>query len=145
MKTGDGETHPWVRIPPLPPLQSLSGHCVYATARHQRLKQPGLRSHDPDLAGIDLDALSQRAQMVAAIASTFQPDTLTRCRGELSQHLRRDGLLPRVLEHGLRPVGIHLGLIADGLEAVDAVFQRRIVQIGYARFDGVIEPLEPQF
>jgi hypothetical protein len=68
--------------------------------------------------------------VIAAIASTFQPDTLARCRGELSKHLRRDGLLPRVLEHGLRPVGIHLGLVTNGFEAVDAVFQRRIVQIG---------------
>src|SRR3546814_19439254 len=36
-------------------------------------------------------------------------------------------------------------LIADGLEAVDAIFQRRVVQIGNARFDGVIEAFEAQF
>lgn len=46
-----------VRLPPPPPLQSLSGHCAYAAARHQRLKQLGLRSHDPNLAVRDLDTL----------------------------------------------------------------------------------------
>src|SRR5207249_4355644 len=38
-----------------------------------------------------------------------------------------------------------LGLIADRLEAVDTIFQCRVVQIGNARFDCVIQPLEPQF
>ncbi|MFO1259865.1 MAG: hypothetical protein U1E68_02140 [Sphingomonadaceae bacterium] len=83
--------------------------------------------------------------MVAAIAAAFQPDTLAGGRGELSQHLRRDGFLPRVLKHGLRPVCIGLGLIANSLKAVDAIFQRWIVQIGNARLDSVIEPLEAQF
>ncbi|WP_219993569.1 hypothetical protein [Asticcacaulis tiandongensis] len=83
--------------------------------------------------------------MVAAIAAAFQPDTLAGGRGELAQHLRRDRLLPRVLEHGLRPLCIGLGMIADGLEAVDTIFQRRVVQIGHARLDSVIEPLETQF
>ncbi|MFE3838340.1 hypothetical protein [Pseudogemmobacter sonorensis] len=83
--------------------------------------------------------------MVAAIAAAFQPDTFAGGRGEFAQHLRRHRLLPRVLEHRLRPVCIGLGLIADGLEAVDAVFQRRVVQIGNTCLDGVIEPLEAQF
>src|SRR5271168_5246996 len=34
------ETVSRVRIPPPPPLQSLSGHAGYATVRHKRLKQP---------------------------------------------------------------------------------------------------------
>jgi len=33
--------------------------------RYERLEQPGLRSHDPNLTFRDLDALSERAQMVA--------------------------------------------------------------------------------
>ncbi|MEZ5688433.1 MAG: hypothetical protein R3E21_06565 [Caenibius sp.] len=45
----------------------------------------------------------------------------------------------------MRPVGVGLGLIANSLEAVDAVFQCRVVQIGNACFDSVIEPLEAQF
>ncbi|TWG99364.1 hypothetical protein L598_001500000870 [Mesorhizobium sp. J18] len=83
--------------------------------------------------------------MVAAIAAAFQPDTLAGGCGEVAQHLRRHCLLSCVLEHGLRPLGIGPGLIADGLKALDAVFQRRVVQIGDACLDGVIEPLEAQF
>ncbi|MDQ7263735.1 hypothetical protein NM680_18215 [Paracoccus sp. PS-1] len=83
--------------------------------------------------------------MVATVAATIQTDAFARGGGELLEHLRRDGLLPRVLEHGLRPLGISLGLIANGLEAVDAVFQGWVIQIGDACLDGVIEPLEAQF
>ena len=36
------------------------------------------------------------------------------------------------------------GLIADRLEAGDALLQRRGVEIGHAALDGVVEPLEPQ-
>ena len=53
--------------------------------------------------------------------------------------------MPRALEHRLCPLGIGLGLIADGLEAIDPIFQRRVVQIGHARLDGVIEALEAEF
>ncbi|QYK45146.1 MAG: hypothetical protein KF794_15645 [Xanthobacteraceae bacterium] len=70
--------------------------------------------------------------MVAAIAAAIQPDTVAGGRGELAQHLRCDGFLTCVLEHGLRPVCVGLGLIADGLEAVDAVFQCRVIEIGHA-------------
>jgi len=83
--------------------------------------------------------------VVPAIAAAVQPDTLAGGCGELAQHLRRYRLLSCILEHGLRPVGVGLGLIADGFEAVDAVFQRRVVQIGHARLDGIIEALEAQF
>ncbi|WP_395710443.1 hypothetical protein [Reyranella sp.] len=61
--------------------------------RHQGLEQPGLRSHDPDLADIHLDTLGERAQMVPAIAAAFNLDTLPRCAGELVQRLRRHRLL----------------------------------------------------
>ncbi|KNY18065.1 hypothetical protein AKG11_02635 [Shinella sp. SUS2] len=83
--------------------------------------------------------------MVAAIAATFQPDTVAGGCGELPQHLRRHRLLSCVLEHRLRTLCVRLGLIADGLESLDAVFQRRVVQIGNARLDGVVKPLEAQF
>ena len=48
-------------------------------------------------------------------------------------------------EQRLRPVGIGPGLIAENLEASDALLERRVVQISHARFDGVIEPLEARF
>ncbi|NDV89561.1 hypothetical protein GTW51_23325 [Aurantimonas aggregata] len=47
-------------------------------------------------------------------------------------------------EHGLGALGIDPGLIATGFETIDAVLERRVVQIGDARLDGVIEPLETQ-
>jgi len=37
-----------------------------------------------------------------------------------------------------------LRLVADRLEANNAVFQRRVVEIGDTDLDGVIGPLEPQ-
>ena len=76
----DGSGRYWIRRKgtPLPPFQSLSGHCVYAITRYQRLKQAGFRSHDPNLAFGNLDALGERAEVVAAIAAAFSADTLTR-------------------------------------------------------------------
>ena len=82
----------WRTLPP--PFQSLSGHHVRATVRHERLEQPGLRSHDPNFALGDLDALCERAKMVAAVTAPFKPDTLARGVGELAEHLRRDRLAP---------------------------------------------------
>ena len=83
--------------------------------------------------------------MIAAVAAAFEPDALAGGPGELAQHLRRDRLAPRVLKHGLGALGVDLGLIADGLEAVDAVLERRVVQVGDAHLDGVVEALEPGF
>ena len=51
---------------------------------------------------------------------------------------------PALSSHRLGALGVGLGLIADGLQAGDAVLQRRVVQIGDAVLDGVVEPLEPQ-
>lgn len=42
-------------------------------------------------------------------------------------------------------LGIGLRLTTDGLEAVDAVLERGVVQIGDASFDSVVEALEPCF
>jgi hypothetical protein len=49
----------------------LSGHCVYAIARYQRLEQPGFRSHDPNLALGNFDALGECAEVVTAIAAAL--------------------------------------------------------------------------
>ncbi len=83
--------------------------------------------------------------MVSAIAAAFEADTLTCSFDEFAQHLRRDGLAPGVLEHGLGAFGVSLGLIADSFEAVDAVLQRWVVQIGDAGLYGVVEPPEAGF
>ena len=50
----------------------------------ERLEQPGLRSHDPDVSLGDLDTLGERAQMVAAIAAAFETDALAGGRSELA-------------------------------------------------------------
>ncbi|MET4898019.1 hypothetical protein RN629_12810 [Sphingomonadaceae bacterium jetA1] len=81
--------------------------------------------------------------MIAAVASAFKADALARGLGEGADHLRRDGLGAGGVEHGLGALGIGFGLVPDGLEAVDAVFQGRVVNVGHARLDGVVEALEP--
>ena len=77
LKTGVGASPPWVRIPPCPPLRNNDGHSVrrrgYAISG-QHPEQVALRSHDADLAAIDLDPLRQGAKMVAAIAAAFRAD-----------------------------------------------------------------------
>ena len=88
------ETVSRVRIPLPPPFQPLRGHFVCAAVRHQRLEQPGLRSHDADLAFGDLDPLGERAQVIAAIAAAFEPDALAGGAGKLAEHLWRDRLAP---------------------------------------------------
>ncbi|WP_243698755.1 hypothetical protein [Paracoccus alkanivorans] len=45
----------------------------------------------------------------------------------------------------MRALGVRFCLIADSLEPIDAILERRIVQIDHARLDGVIDPLEAQF
>jgi len=80
--------------------------------------------------------------VIAAISAAVDPDPLAGGPGELPDHGGGDGLLARTFQHGLRAFGICLGLIPNGLEAANAFLQRRVVQIGDAGLDGVIEPLE---
>ena len=65
--------------------------------------------------------------MVTAGATPFQPDTLACGTSKLTQHLRRDRLAPWVLQYGPGALGVGLGLIAERLEAVDAILERRVV------------------
>ncbi|MBB6254857.1 hypothetical protein [Nitrospirillum iridis] len=83
--------------------------------------------------------------MVAAIAAAFKADMPPRGFGEVAYHLRGNGLVAGVFKHGLGALGIGLRLIADDLQAVDAVLKRRVVQVGDARLDGVVEALETGF
>src|SRR6185437_1392871 len=91
------ETVSWVRIPLPPPLQNRTANAkrsrLYAGRGGQCLNQIALRADDADLALGDLDALSERAEMVAAIAAALDPDPLACRPGEALNHLRRDGLL----------------------------------------------------
>nr|WP_254692970.1 hypothetical protein [Shinella daejeonensis] len=45
----------------------------------------------------------------------------------------------------MRAVGIHTGLVANNLQANYPLLQRRIIQIGHSRLDGIVEPLQAQF
>ena len=97
LKTAVRASVPWVRIPPHPPLQNRTANAgrsrLYAGRGGQRLKQIAFRADDADLAVGDLDALGERAEMVAAIAAAVDPDPLARRPGEPLDHLRRDRLL----------------------------------------------------
>ncbi len=82
--------------------------------------------------------------MFAAIAAAVDPDALLGSRGEFLDHGGRNRLLPHTLGHRLGAVGVCLGLIADGLQAGDALLQRGVVQIGNSVFDCIEEALEAQ-
>jgi len=66
--------------------------------------------------------------VVTAITTPFKADMPPRSFGEGAHHLRGNGLAAGVLKHGLGALGIGPRLIADGLEAVDTVLERRVVQ-----------------
>lgn len=93
-------------------------------------------SFDP-LMNTSRSATSMRcAKLVAAVAAAVEPHPLAGGGGESLHHLRCDRLMRRTVEHGLRPLGIGLGLVTDRAQALDAVFQRRVVEIGDARLYG---------
>jgi hypothetical protein len=107
------------------------------------VQQIALRSDNSDLAICHLDALSERTQMIAAVAAASNPYPLAGRGNKLPHHGRRDDLLAVAFERSGRSLRLGLGLIADRLEADDTVLERWVVQIGNTAFDGVVEPLEP--
>ncbi|UPG71713.1 hypothetical protein MVG78_14320 [Roseomonas gilardii subsp. gilardii] len=111
-------------------------------AGDKRPEQFRFRSHDADCVVRDLDTLGERAQVIPPIAPFAAPDTLACAVGETFDHCRADGVVGRAVEQRLCPVSIGPRLIADDLEAGDTLLERRVVQIGHARLDSVVEPLE---
>ncbi|WP_030540348.1 MULTISPECIES: hypothetical protein [Alphaproteobacteria] len=83
--------------------------------------------------------------MIPPIAALAAPDAFACATRKSPDHGRGDGAVAGAVEQGLRPVGVGPGLIADDLEAGDAFLERRVVKIGDARLDGVVEALEAQF
>ncbi|WP_369523255.1 hypothetical protein [Brucella anthropi] len=83
--------------------------------------------------------------MIPPITAFAAPDAFPCAAGKSFDHRGADGTVTGAVEQGLRSVGIGSRLIADDLEASDALFERRVVEIGYARLDGVVKPLEAQF
>ena len=139
---------PRVRIPPSPPLQNRTANAgrsrFYACRGGEGLKQIALRADDADLAVCDLDALGERAEVVAAIAAAVDPDPLACGPGESLDHCGVIACWLDAFQHRGGALGVGLRLVADRLEACDALLQRRVVEIGDAGLDGVIEPLQPQ-
>ena len=83
--------------------------------------------------------------MVAAVTTAFEAEALASGFGEGADHLRRDGLGAGVVEHGLGALGVGLRLVPDSLETLDPILERRIVDVGHARLDGVVEAFQAQF
>src|SRR5579872_6397944 len=117
---------------------------LYASSGSERLKQAAFRADDADLSVSHLDAVGERAEMIAAVTAAIDPDPLARRPGEPLDHLWRDRLLTRRLQHRGGTCGVGLRLVADRFEACDTLLQHWVVEIGDAGLDGVIEPLEPQ-
>jgi hypothetical protein len=101
----------------------------YARSGGERSEQIALRSHDADFAVSDLHTLGQGAPMFAAIAAV-DPEALTGGCSEFLDHGGRDRPLARALSHRVGAIGVGLGLVADGVQADDALLERRIVQMG---------------
>ncbi|WP_025031611.1 hypothetical protein [Nitratireductor aquibiodomus] len=83
--------------------------------------------------------------MIPPVAAFAAPDALACAAGETMDHRGADGAVAGAFEQRLRAVGIDLGLIADDLEAGDALRKRRVVQVGHACLYGVVEALQAQF
>jgi hypothetical protein len=91
----------------------------------ERAEQPSLRSHDANF------GLGDGAQMIPLIAAPVELDALPRNFGEPGDRCGCDELIAGTFERGLRPLGIDLRLVSEGLQTEDAA-QRRIGQIGPA-------------
>ena len=108
------------------PLQNRTANAgrnlFYAGRGGQGLKQVAFRADDADLAVRNLDALGERAEMVATIAAAVDPDTLARRPGEPPDHFRRDGLLARCLQYRDGTRGVGLRLVADSLQTPSSPF-----------------------
>ncbi|WP_303385064.1 hypothetical protein [Paracoccus sp. (in: a-proteobacteria)] len=65
--------------------------------------------------------------------------------GEAPDHRGTEGAVAGAFKQRLCAVGVGPRLIADDLEAGDTLLERRVVQIGNARLDGVVEALEALF
>ena len=114
-----------------------------AGSGHERSQQFRLRSHNTNFVIRDLDALSESAQVIPPIAAPFEPHPIAGSTGECVEHIGRDRLIARAIERQLNALRIGGCLIPDGLQSCHALLQRRIIQIGQAGFDSVIEAIEP--
>lgn len=83
--------------------------------------------------------------MIPPIAALVAANAFPRSACKPFDHCGAEGAVTGAFEQSLRPVGVGPRLIADNLEAGYPFLQSRVIQIGDARLDGVIEPLEARF
>lgn len=119
----------YVRQTPAPPLQSQAGHAETrrSSARNggERAKPLSLRSHDANFGLTYLDPLGNGAQAIPPIAAPIHPDPMPCHPGKAAHSGGRHRPIAGAFEDGLSPLGIDLGLIAEPLQADDALLQRR--------------------
>jgi hypothetical protein len=100
----------------------------------ERAQEDAFRSHDAQFFLIDFDALGERAEVIAAVATAIGPHTLARRPGKRLERFRcdrRSGAFNRILG-SLR---VKAGLVARGLQFTDPVLQHGVGQIGDAILD----------
>ncbi|AJE46465.1 hypothetical protein [Celeribacter indicus] len=90
-------------------------------AARKRPQQFRFRSHDANCVIRHLDTLRQSAEVIPPIAALTVPDTIACDLRELPDHRRADSAVAGAVEQRLRPVGVRPRLIADDLEAGDAL------------------------
>jgi hypothetical protein len=127
-----------VRIVSGAPLRYRTGHAktrrFRAFSGDERAQEDAFRSHDAQFFLIDFDALGERAEVIAAVATAIGPHTLARRPGKRLERFRcdrRSGAFNRILG-SLR---VKAGLVARGLQFTDPVLQHGVGQIGDAILD----------
>ncbi|WP_313393004.1 hypothetical protein [Sphingobium yanoikuyae] len=76
--------------------------------------------------------------MIPPIAALVAANALLRAARKPCDHCGAEGTVAGAFKHGLRAVGIGSCLIANDLETGDPLLERRIIQIGHTRLDGVV-------
>ena len=109
-----------VRISSGAPLRYRTGHskaCRFcARPDDERPQQCAFRPHDANFFRVHLDALGERAQVIATVAAAGGPHSFAGLRGERFEGLRRDAR-PEPIERTLGPLCVSAGLVADDLTA----------------------------
>src|SRR5690606_750451 len=112
--------HPWVRIPPLPPLRYKTGNAdsrrFPSLSGYQCPQQRVFVAVDVDRIVRDLDGLRQRAQVIPPITALVTTNALPCATCKPFDHCRAKGAVAGAFEQRLRPVDIGPRLIADHLE-----------------------------
>src|SRR5262249_53453079 len=129
-----------VRISSGAPLRYKTGHsktCRFsARCGDERAQQYAFRPHDANFFRVHLDALRERAEVVATVAAAVGSHSFAGLRGERFESLRRDAR-PEPIERTLGPLCVSAGLITDGPKLGHTLFEHRVGDVGDAVLDRV--------